>query len=58
MVPASPSTPARIVVFRRPIEHRCADRTEASALVLDVLVEQVAELLGLDPAEVDPRDDG
>jgi predicted Zn-dependent protease with MMP-like domain len=58
LVPASPSTPARIVLFRRPIEHRSADRTEASALVLDVLVEQVAELLGLDPAEVDPRDDG
>jgi predicted Zn-dependent protease with MMP-like domain len=56
-VPASPSSPARIVLFRRPIEHRCADRTEASALVLDVLVEQVADLLGLDPAEVDPRDD-
>ncbi len=58
VVPALPSTPARIVLFRRPIVHRCADRTETSALVLDVLVEQVAELLGLDPAEVDPRDDG
>jgi predicted Zn-dependent protease with MMP-like domain len=47
--------PTRIVLFRRPIEHRCETRTELSALVLTVVVEQVAELLGVDPELVDPR---
>jgi predicted Zn-dependent protease with MMP-like domain len=58
VVTATPSTPARIVLFRRPIEQRAADRAETSALVLAVLVEQVADLLGRDPAEIDPRYDG
>lgn len=48
-------TPTRLVLFRRPIEHRCETRAELAALVLTVLVEQVAELLGIDAEEVDPR---
>jgi len=48
-------TPSRVVLFRRPIEHRAETREELDALVLTVVVEQVAELLGLDPDEVDPR---
>ena len=51
----SAAAPARLVLFRRPIEHRCEGRDELEALVLTVLVEQVAELLGLDAEEVDPR---
>ena len=47
--------PTRIVLFRRPIEHRCESRAELSALVLTVVVEQVAELLGVEPGLVDPR---
>ena len=47
--------PTRIVLFRRPIEHRCETRTDLSALVLTVVVEQVAELLGIEPELVDPR---
>jgi hypothetical protein len=47
----------RVVLFRRPIELRCEDRSEVSALVLTVLVEQVAELLGRPPEEIDPRYD-
>ena len=47
--------PTRIVLFRRLIEHRCETRTELSALVLTVVVEQVAELLGVHPELVDPR---
>jgi predicted Zn-dependent protease with MMP-like domain len=50
--------PTRLVLFRRPIEHRSESRADLEALVLTVLVEQVAELLGVDPAEVDPRYDG
>ena len=47
--------PTRLVLFRRPIEHRSESRTELEALVLTLVVEQVAELLGLPPEDVDPR---
>ena len=47
--------PTRLVLFRRPIEHRCETRADLAAMVLTVLVEQVAELLGIDAEEVDPR---
>lgn len=49
------ATPTRIVLFRRPIEHRCEGRGELEAMVHLVLVEQVAELLGLPVEDVDPR---
>ena len=45
--------PPRIVLFRRPIEMR-ASADELAELVYDVLVEQVAELLGSEPEEIDP----
>lgn len=45
--------PARIVVFRRPIELRTVGRDELASLVRDVIVEQVAELLNLPPEDVD-----
>lgn len=48
------SHPTRLVLFRRPIERRCGSRGELEALVHTVLVEQVAELLGLPPETVDP----
>lgn len=51
------ATPSRLVLFRRPIEHRCDDREELRAMVFTVLVEQIAVLLDMDPADVDPRDD-
>ena len=38
--------PTRLVVFRRPIEHRATDREELEAMVHTVVVEQLAELLG------------
>ena len=47
----------RLVVFRRPIELRAATPEDLSALILTVVVEQVAELLGRSPHEVDPRYD-
>ena len=47
--------PTRLVLFRRPIEHRCESRSDLEAMVLTVVVEQVAELLGIDPELVDPR---
>lgn len=50
--------PTRLVLFRRPIELRAETRSDLSAMVLTVLVEQVSELLGRSPEEVDPRYDG
>lgn len=58
LVRGSGTTPTRLVLFRRPIEHRCANREELEALVLTVVVEQVAELLGMDAEDVDPRYNG
>ena len=48
------ATPPRVVVYRRPLEARAADRGDLADLVHDVVVDQVARLLGLDPDEVDP----
>jgi len=50
--------PTRLVLFRRPIEHRCETRTDLEAMVLTVVVEQVAELLGIEAEQVDPRYEG
>ena len=55
LVRGSGGRPTRLVVFRRPIEHRSASRSDLEAMVLTVVVEQVAELLGIDPEVVDPR---
>lgn len=55
LVRGSGATPTRLVVFRRPLEHRATDRTDLEAIVFTVVVEQVAELLGLEPEQVDPR---
>lgn len=55
LVAATRTDPARIVVFRRPVERRVSGRAETAALVLALLVERVAELLGRDPHEIDPR---
>ncbi|NYI79231.1 metallopeptidase family protein [Nocardioides panzhihuensis] len=51
----SGATPARLVVYRRPIEHRCQTRAEVEAMVLMVVVEQVADLLGIAAEDVHPR---
>ncbi|MBC9716668.1 metallopeptidase family protein [Streptomyces sp. TRM66268-LWL] len=55
IVPARDGKPARVVVYRRPVEIRTKSRDERAALVHEVVVEQVAELLGLSPESVDPR---
>jgi predicted Zn-dependent protease with MMP-like domain len=48
------ATPPRVVVYRRPLEARAVDRLDLSDLVHDVVVDQVARLLGIDPDELDP----
>ncbi|MCI3225512.1 metallopeptidase family protein [Streptomyces sp. NP-1717] len=54
-VPEAKGRPALIVVYRRPVEIRTKSREERGMLVHEVVVEQVAELLGLAPESVDPR---
>lgn len=54
-VEATEGRPARVVIYRRPVEIRTKGREERAALVHEVVVEQVAELLGLSPESVDPR---
>lgn len=44
----------RIVVFRRPIEARATGEAEMARMIRDLLVEEVADLLGLSPELVDP----
>ncbi|MBW5254853.1 metallopeptidase family protein [Streptomyces poriferorum] len=52
---AEKERPAQIVIYRRPVEIRTKNRDERALLVHEVVVEQVAELLGLSPESVDPR---
>jgi predicted Zn-dependent protease with MMP-like domain len=52
--PASPATGPRIVLFRRPLLARAEDEDELSELVFDVVVEEFAEILGVDPEIIDP----
>lgn len=53
-LPASGSRPPRIVIFRRPLESRAHGREDLADLVRLVVVDQVADLLGLPPEEIDP----
>lgn len=55
LVRGAGGTPTRLVLFRRPIEHRADSRSALEALILTVVVEQVAELLGIEAEDVDPR---
>lgn len=51
-LPATPARGARLVVYRRPVLLRAGD--QLPRLVHEVVVEQVAALLGLPPQAVDP----
>ncbi len=42
----------RVVVYRWPLEARAGDRDELAELVHEVLTEQVANVLGIDPDEI------
>jgi Uncharacterized protein conserved in bacteria len=52
--PAASGDPAAVVIYRRPLEARARDREQLGAIVHDVVVEQVADLLGLSPETIDP----
>jgi hypothetical protein len=53
--PASGGHPAQVVVYRLPVAGRARGRVETVALVLDLLIEEVAELLDVDADDLDPR---
>ena len=55
LVNATANTPAQIVIYRRPIEARSTGLDELAELVAAVVVEKVAEFLGVEPSEVDPE---
>ena len=52
--PGRPASAPRIVLYRRPLLARADGEEDLAELVLDMVVEHFARLLGLDPREVDP----
>lgn len=57
-VSARPGSPAQVVLYRRPIEHRAVGRRELARLVHRTIVEQLSALTGIDTAEIDSAADG
>lgn len=53
--PSEPGLPPRIVVYRRPVETRAVGSEDLGELVHEVVVDQVAHLLGRAPEEIDPQ---
>jgi predicted Zn-dependent protease with MMP-like domain len=51
--PVRHAVPPRIVLYRRPLEFRAVDRDDLAELIHDVIIEQVANLLGVAPEELD-----
>ncbi len=62
LVPATGSgrhtRPPRIELYRRPLELRALDPDDLAELVLDVLIHEVADLLGVGPEVIDPEGHG
>jgi predicted Zn-dependent protease with MMP-like domain len=56
IVPGDKRQPTRIIIYRRPMELRCRNPLDLADLIHDVVVEQIAEYLGLDPDAVDKGD--
>jgi len=51
---AAGQDPPRIVVYRRPLIARADGEDDLGELVFDVVVEEFARLLGIEPRDVDP----
>jgi hypothetical protein len=54
---ASGSRTATVVVYRRPVELRAPDRLAQVDLVRDLVAEQLADVLGMRPTDLDPAYD-
>ena len=46
--------PPRIVVYRRPLAARADSEEELGEIIFQVVVEELARLLGIDPEQIDP----
>lgn len=53
-VAGTASSSPRLVLFRRPLEHRAEGLLELETLLLTVVVEQLAEVLGIPAEDVHP----
>ena len=53
--PANHGIPARIVLYRLPIQTQTRDRVELQFIIRDELVSRVADLYGRRPEEIDPE---
>ncbi|AFU04981.1 hypothetical protein NBRGN_058_00770 [Nocardia brasiliensis NBRC 14402] len=49
------ATRARVVLFRKPLELRASDPDDLVDLLREVLVQQIATYLGVDPDVIDPE---
>lgn len=58
--PAEPAAGlrARIVLYRRPITSRALGEADLAGMIYEVVVEQIAHLLGRSPEEIDPDHPG
>jgi predicted Zn-dependent protease with MMP-like domain len=54
LLPRTDEHAPRIVVYRRPLEARASGRQDLGELVHEVVVDQVARLLDVDPDVIDP----
>lgn len=52
-VPATRSTPARVIVFRRPVTARATGRSATQSLLRSVLISEVSDLFAIPPEELD-----
>lgn len=52
--PAGRGLPARIVLYRMPIQNKTRDRMDLELIIRDELVLQLAELYGRSPEQIDP----
>lgn len=53
-VAASGGSPSRIVIYRRPLETRAGAGAFLGSLVYAVVVEELANVLGVEPEVIDP----
>lgn len=53
-VSPTPDARGRVVLYRRPLEHRAVSRTGLQILIFRTLVEQLSALTGLSADEIDP----
>ena len=55
LFPPEPDLPGKVVLYRRPIETSLESAADLPWVVHDLLVDQLAAALDVDPAEIDPQ---